>query len=89
MGGFAAVAHGFNCVAVPYIALSAALTLVSILLPNDISDRGSVMTKRTKGVATKFYYGNRAIVLMPTMIVLGLALVVYDRLSSRRRSRHS
>ena len=31
MGGFPAVAHGFNGVAVPYSALSATLMLVSIL----------------------------------------------------------
>ncbi|MCY4618419.1 MAG: hypothetical protein OXD50_07690 [Chloroflexi bacterium] len=47
------------------------------------------MTDRTMRVATEFYYGNRAIVLVPTMIVLGLALMVYDRLSGRRKARHS
>ncbi|MCY4617797.1 MAG: hypothetical protein OXD50_04475 [Chloroflexi bacterium] len=47
------------------------------------------MTDRTMRVATKLYYGIRAIVLIPTMSVLGLALMVYDRLSSRRKSRHS
>lgn len=39
MGGFAPVAYGYNCFAVTCIALSAALMLVSILLPDDISGR--------------------------------------------------
>ncbi len=63
--------------------------LASMHLPDDISGGDSVMTKHTKGVATKLCYGMRAIVLMPTMIVLALALVVYDRLSGRRKARHS
>ncbi len=55
MGGFASVAYGFNCVAVPYIALSGALMLVSVFLPDDISGRDSVKTTCTKKVATKLY----------------------------------
>ena len=60
--------------------------LVSILLPDDISGRDSVMTKRTERVAIKLCYGIRAIVLMQTMILLGLVLMVHDRLSGRRQA---
>ena len=33
--------------------------------------------------ATRAYYGARALVLIPAMIVLGLALYAYDRLARR------
>ncbi len=35
--------------------------------------------------ATRAWYGVRALVLIPAMIVLGLALYVYDRLARRRK----
>ncbi len=44
------------------------------------------MTNRTERVAIKLCYGIRAIVLMPTMILLGLVLMVHDRLSGRRQA---
>ncbi|MCY4620192.1 MAG: hypothetical protein OXD50_16840 [Chloroflexi bacterium] len=87
MGTFAAVAHCFNYFVFPCIVLSVVLMLVSILLPDDISGRDSVMTKHTKRAATKLCFGIRAIVLQPAMIVPGLALMVCDRLTGRRQAR--
>ena len=39
--------------------------------------------------ATRAWYGVRALILIPTMIILGLALYVYDRLARRLKSRRA
>ena len=39
--------------------------------------------------AIKAYYGIRALALIPAMIVLGLVIYVYDRLSGRSTKQHA
>ncbi len=83
---FAAVANGLNCFVFPCIALSVVLRLVSVFWPGGNGGMDSVVTRGTKTVATRHFHRIRAIVLMPTMIVLGLVLMVYDRLNGRRQA---
>ena len=48
-------------------------------------DMESTESDDMRRVAKKAYYRVRALVLIPAMIILGLALVIYDRLRRRPR----